>query len=170
MGTWTVGHRAPSQRLGNKAFVLPLGPAVHSGGAGVQENPQQSAEGRQWEGACGRGGGRAGGTQVEVQARSRVNPVHPSLGLRRQPDGIVGCPAGSRGRHGQVTAQEPCSRPGSEGRAGQESRWETEVLSGQAWPALASRSGRYPGRLLSGCGHSGSPPDSAQVALLSPGK
>lgn len=107
---------------------------------------------------------------MEVQARSRVNPVHPSLGLRRQPDGIVGCPAGSRGRHGQVTAQEPCSRPGSEGRAGQESRWETEVLSGQAWPALASRSGRYPGRLLSGCGHSGSPPDSAQVALLSPGK
>lgn len=107
------------------------------------------------EGACGRGGGRAGGTQAEVQARSR-NPVRPSLGLRRQPDGIVGCPAGSHGRHGQVTAQEPCSRPRSERRAGRESRWETEVLSSQDWPALAARSGGDPGR-LGGCGALGKP-------------
>ena len=111
MGTWTVGHRAPSQRLGNKAFVLPLGPAVHSGGAGVQENPQQSAEGRSGRGPVGEAVGALEGRRWRCrpgagpeQARSRVNPVRPSLGLRRQPDGIVGCPAGSRGRHGQVTA------------------------------------------------------------------
>lgn len=42
MGTWMVRHRRPSQGLGDKASVLPLGPAVHSGGEGVQGNPQQT--------------------------------------------------------------------------------------------------------------------------------
>lgn len=42
MGTWTVRHRRPSQELGDKASILPLGPAVHSGGEGVQGNPRQT--------------------------------------------------------------------------------------------------------------------------------
>ena len=56
-----------------------------------------------------------------------------------------------------MTTQEPCSRPGSEGRAGRESRWETEEFSSQAWPAPAALSGGDPGRLLSGCGALGKP-------------
>ena len=83
--------------------VLPLEPAVHSGGeSGTRESTANKVlrtdrEEGGFREAVGEAGG-TGGEHAEVKAWRGANPACPALGLRRQPDCIQGCPVGNGGQ------------------------------------------------------------------------